>query len=140
MRKILCATRGGEASYRTQDAVIERALEEDATILFLYVVDLEFLKHTSHGTRPHIVRQEMDRMGNFLLAMACERAANKGVTAHPILEHGKFDQALIQAAQEEKVTLIAFGRPAEESVFQMSGLQELAQRIELETGVKTEIF
>ena len=44
MKKILCATRGGEASLRTQDAVIAMAQETGATILFLYVVDVEFLK------------------------------------------------------------------------------------------------
>ncbi|MEA3339900.1 MAG: universal stress protein [Chloroflexota bacterium] len=43
MGKILCATRGGEASYRTQDAAIELAKERGDTLLFLYVVDLHFL-------------------------------------------------------------------------------------------------
>lgn len=35
MGKILCATRGGEASYRTQDGAIELAEERDETLLSL---------------------------------------------------------------------------------------------------------
>jgi hypothetical protein len=36
MGKILCATRGGEASYRIQDAAIALAKERGDTLLFLY--------------------------------------------------------------------------------------------------------
>ena len=141
MSKILCATRGGEASYRTQDAIIAKAKEEGAIILFLYVVDVEFLKWSSRGAHHHdAVQKEMERMGNFLLAMACERAAKQGVEAQPILRHGSLASALQEVAREEEVTLIAFGRPAEESVFQLTGLEELARRLERVTGVPTEII
>ena len=40
MKKILCATRGGEASRKTQDAVIAMAKEEGAKVLFLYIISL----------------------------------------------------------------------------------------------------
>jgi nucleotide-binding universal stress UspA family protein len=139
MKKILCATRGGEASYRAQDQVIARAKQEEAVVLFLYVADVEFLKQASGGARHDLVQQEMDRMGNFLLAMACERAAKEGVEAQPILRHGNFSQALAAVAVEEEVALIALGRPGEESVFQLSGLEKLAAKLEEETGVKAEI-
>ena len=85
MKKILCATRGGEASQRTQNAVIEMAKAEGATILFLYVVDVEFLRLTAHGVRPDIVAEELEHMGEFLLAMACERATAQGVVAETAL-------------------------------------------------------
>jgi hypothetical protein len=140
MSRILCATRGGEASYRAQDSVIARAKEEGSTILFLYVVDLEFLKRTPHAVRHDVVQREMDRMGSFLLAMACERAAKQGVEAQPVLRHGSLASALTEVALEEEVTLIALGRPAEESVFQLAGLEELTKKIEDETGIATQIF
>ncbi len=142
MNKILCATRGGEASYRTQDAVNAKAKEQGAVVLFLYVVDVEFLRRTPTGTRPDVMQQEMERMGNFLLAMACERATKAGVEAHPVLRHGSLADALCETAVDEQVTLIAFGRPAggDESVFQLASLEKLAQRIEGETGVPTLII
>jgi nucleotide-binding universal stress UspA family protein len=140
MSKILCATRGGEASYRTQDAVIARAKDEGAEVLFLYVVDVGFLRSTSTGVRADVMVQEMERMGSFLLAMACERAEKEGVQARPVLRHGSLAGALREVACEEGVTLIAFGRPAKESVFQPSGLEKLTQKLEEETGIPTEII
>jgi hypothetical protein len=67
--KILCATRGGEASYRSQDAAIALAKERGDELVFLYVVDLRFLDKTS---APIVVdvEKEMGKMGRFLLAMA----------------------------------------------------------------------
>ena len=140
MGKILCATRGGEASYRTQDAVIARAKRDGSEILFLYVVDVEFLSKTARAVRLDVVQHEMERMGRFLLAMACERAAKQGVEAQTVLGDGTLADALMDAAREEDVTLIAFGRPAKEGVFQLTGLEELTRTIEQETGIPTAII
>jgi nucleotide-binding universal stress UspA family protein len=141
METILCATRGGEDSIRTQDAVIAKAKAEDARILFLYVIDVEFLKQTSRGARHDIVHKEIERMGSFLLAMACERAAVEGVDAEPVVSDGPFETALRDVALARQVDLIALGRPAgEASVFELSGLEKLANRIETETGIKTQII
>ena len=140
MSKILCATRGGEASYRTQDIIIARAKEEDASLLFLYVVDVEFLKQAKRGARPDVMRQEMEHMGEFLLAMACERAAKQGVEALALLRPGPLAQALKDAAREEGVTLVALGQPAgKESRFQLASLKRLAEEIEKETGIEIRV-
>jgi nucleotide-binding universal stress UspA family protein len=141
MKKILCATRGGEASQRTQDAVIAMAREERATILFLYVVDVEFLKVTARGVRLDVVTTEMEHMGEFLLAMACERASAQGVEAETCLRHGPLVEALESAAREEGVDAVAFGRPAGvDSSFSLVDLQNLAAKIEEDTGVKAYIL
>jgi hypothetical protein len=141
METILCATRGGEDSVRTQDAVIAKAKEENARILFLYVIDVEFLKQTSRGARHDVVHKEIERMGNFLLAMACERAAAQGIEAGRVVGNGPLETALRDVALEKQVDLVALGRPAgEESVFELSGLRKLAERIERDTGIKTQIF
>jgi len=138
--KILCATRGGEASYRMQDIIIARAKEENASLLFLYVVDVEFLKRAKRGARPDVMRQEIEHMGEFLLAMACERAAKQDVEAQALLRPGPLAHALKDAAREEGVTLVALGRPAGEgSRFQLASLKRLAEEIEKETGIETQI-
>lgn len=139
MKKILCATRGGEASRRTQEAVIAKAKEEGATVLFLFVVDVEFLKLTARGVRPDVVATEMEHMGEFLLAMACERAAAQGVEAEMCVRHGSLIEALKSAVREEGADAIAFGRPAgPESSFSLADLEQLAAEIE-ETGIETHI-
>lgn len=141
MNKILCATRGGEASHRTQDAVIAMAKEEGATILFLYVVDVEFLRLTARGVRPDVVITEMERMGEFLLALACERAAAQGVQAEICLRHGPLIEALVSAAREEGADAIAFGRPAgPASSFSLEDLERLTTKMEQDTGIETYIL
>jgi len=141
MKKILCATRGGEASQKTQDAVIEMAKTEGATILFLYVVDVEFLKVTARGVRPDVVAAELEHMGEFLLAIACERAAAQGVVAESCLRHGPLVQALESAAREEGVDAIAFGRPAgPDSSFSLADLEVLTAQLEKDTGIRTYIL
>jgi nucleotide-binding universal stress UspA family protein len=141
MGKILCATRGGEASYRSQDAVIALARERGDSLMFLYVVDTDFLGYTERAVRPDVVATEMEHMGEFLLAMACERASDQGVEAHYCVKHGKLAAALKEAAVEQGVSLVALGRPAgEESRFQIASLEKLAAEIAEETGIEARII
>jgi nucleotide-binding universal stress UspA family protein len=141
MGKILCATRGGEASYRTQDAAIALAKEQGDTLLFLYVVDLRFLDKIA-GAGVVDTEHELTKMGQFLLLMAQERASEQGVEAATLCRKGELREELKEAAREESASLVVLGRPAEdeeESVFELTGLQAFAAEIEKETGVETRI-
>jgi nucleotide-binding universal stress UspA family protein len=139
MKKILCATRGGEESYRTQDEAITLAQEYDAELLFLYVVDIKFLDKTARAVRPDVVAAEMEKMGEFLLALAQERAQKRGVTARCILRHGDLRQELRAVACQEAVDLVVLGQPGAESVFMPSDLEACALEIEREAGAETRI-
>jgi nucleotide-binding universal stress UspA family protein len=141
MGKILCATRGGEASYRTQDAAIALAQERGDGLLFLYVVDIGFLQKTERAVRPDVVTAEMEKMGEFLLAMAQERAQKQGVEASYVLRHGDLRHELQSAAREEAVDLVVLGQPASvESAFALADLEAFAAEIEAETGVEARII
>ena len=139
MAIILCATRGGEEGYRTQDKAIAMAKDRGDTLLFLYVVNLQFLDKTA---APIVVdvEDEISDMGEFLLLMAKERAAEHGVEANTICRKGNLRQEIKKAALEEDVSLVLLGHPvSDKSAFQLAGLKKFAQEIESETGVKTEI-
>lgn len=110
--QMFIATRGGEASYRTQDAAIALAKEEGRRLRFLFVVDMCFLDRTSRAVRPDVVRAEIARMGEFLLDMAQERATAQGVTAERAVRYGTLEEELKAAAQEEDVGLVLLGKPA----------------------------
>jgi nucleotide-binding universal stress UspA family protein len=139
MGKILCATRGGERSYRAQDAAIALAQERGDDLVFLYVVDLHFLDKTA-GAGVVDVASEMTKMGQFLLVMARERAEAAGVQAETVSYQGEVREEIINAARREGVSLVLLGKPAEtESVFELAGLQALAAEIEAETGVETRL-
>lgn len=139
MGKILCATRGGEESYRTQDAAIALAKERGDTLLFLYVVDIGFLD-TTFSPVVVDVGQELTKMGEFLLLMAKERSADQNVDAEMICREGEFREELKGAAGEEGVSLVVFGVPAgEESRFKLGDLEAFAAEIKDETGVEARI-
>ena len=140
MGKILCATRGGEASSRTQDAAIALAKERGDALLFLYVVDLHFLDKTA---APIVVDvgNEVTKMGEFLLLMAQERAREAGVEASLITREGDVRQQIKAAAVEEGVDLVVLGRPADKSSrFKLEALRTFAVEIEEGTGIPAVIL
>ena len=139
MGKILCATRGGEASYRTQDKAIALAKERGDTLLFLYVADLHFLDKTAASIVVD-VGNEVTKMGEFLLLMAQERAREAGVEASLITREGDVREQIKAAAVEESVDLVVLGRPADESSrFKLEALRAFAAEIEEETGISAVI-
>ena len=140
MGKILCATRGGEASYRTQDAAIALAKERGDELLFIFVVDTHFLDKARRAVRPDGGAEERGRRGEFLLAMAQERAQKQGVAADYLLRRGEFRDELKAAAREEGVDLVVLGQPERTgAAFVPAALEAFAAEIEAETGVETVI-
>ena len=140
MSKILCATRGGEESYRTQDAAIALAKEQGDELVFLFVVDIGFLDKTERAIRPDVVTEEMTHMGEFLLSLAQERAQAQGVKARIRIYCGQVRQGLSDTVMEEGADILILGRPTDEgSAFSLAALKHLAAEIEQETGVKVQI-
>jgi nucleotide-binding universal stress UspA family protein len=141
MGKILCATRGGEASYRAQDAAIALAQDQGDELLLLYVVDIAFLDKTARAVRPDVVIAEMEKLGEFLLIMAQERAQAKGVPASYIVRHGNLREELKDAARLPDVGMVVLGKPAgAESAFVPASLKALAAEIEAETDTEVRII
>jgi hypothetical protein len=104
---------------------ITSAFLNNVTAIQLIVVDVE---------------DEISDMGEFLLLMAKERAAEQGVGANTICRKGNLRQEIKKAALEESVSMVLLGHPvSDKSAFQLAGLEKFAQEIESETGVKTEI-
>jgi nucleotide-binding universal stress UspA family protein len=135
--RILCATRGGEASIRTQEAAIARAYQDKDELVFFYVVDVEFLALADYAMRPDLVTEEMDRMAEFLMTMAVERAESHGVSATYLIKHGSFPEQVVQTIREEHIGLLVLGMPGnDESAFKLAELQSLAASIHRATGVE----
>jgi nucleotide-binding universal stress UspA family protein len=138
MGKILCATRGGQASYRTQDAAISLASERGDSLFFLYVADVQFLNKTA---APIVVdvENEVIKMGEFLLLMAQERAAEQGVEAQAIVREGELATELLAVACELDADLIVLGRPMDKAVFDEAAIQSFADGLCAETGIQVHI-
>jgi len=140
MKKILCATRGGEASYQTQDAAIKYALANKMEIVFFYVVDVEFLAHANYTLRSDVVEAELNKMGEFLMEMAVERASKKKVAARHIIKHGNLRDKLCETVNEEHIDLVVLGSPGEDSAIAVTALHDLADSIHKQTGVKVSVL
>ena len=140
MGNILCATRGGEGSYRMQDRVIALAKKRGDELTFLYVADMSFLNQTA---APLVVDVEsrLEKMGRFQLTMAQEQAKTQGVTAQAVVRHGQLRAELVAVAKEMGADLIVLGRPVDrESVFDDIALQEFVTSIQAETGIEVRIL
>jgi nucleotide-binding universal stress UspA family protein len=142
MGKILCATRGGEASYRTQDAAIALSKERGVELVFLYVADYHFLDKMA---APIVVdvENEVVKMGEFLLLMAQERAAAQGVTARVIVRQGRLRAELVAVAEELEVDMIVLGRPLarhRQAVFDDTALKAFAAGLQAVTGAEVRVL
>lgn len=137
MQVILCATRGGEASARTQDRAIALAKERGARLVFVFALDTAFL---DRFVAPHVhaVDDEIKHMAEFLLLLARDRAEKEGVAAEYVVREGALAEVLVAVAQEVKATLIILGRPREGHVTTLDYLQhELLPYLAQKTGAET---
>jgi nucleotide-binding universal stress UspA family protein len=137
MTTILRPTRGGETSYPNQDRAIALAKERDADLLLLYVANVHFLDRLA-GPVIVDVETELEEMGEFLLALAQERAEKAGVRAKTLVLRGEFREALEQVIQEhEKVTTVVLGTAVEGTGVAPAGyLDDLVQWCHTERGIE----
>ena len=137
MTTILRPTRGGEASYLNQDRAITLAKERNADLLLLYVSNVHFLDRIA-GPVLVDVETELDEMGEFLLALAQERAEKAGVRATTLVLRGQFREALEQVIQEhEEITTLVLGAAAEGTGVTPPGyLEDLVQWCHTDLGIE----
>jgi nucleotide-binding universal stress UspA family protein len=142
MGKILCPTRGGKDSRRTQDAAIAMARQQGDDLVFLYVVDLDFLNKTERAVRPDVVAEEMRHLGEFLLSMAQERAQKQGVDASYVVREGGLQAEIKASAVEVGATLVVLGQSEQDDPtrkFEPEKLFKFAEQIEADTGIEVRV-
>lgn len=138
MPGIVCAIRGGPDSQPTINKSIQLALETDLPLYFLYVVNLDFLSHTS-VSRTNFVSKEMQQMGDFILLTAQSRAADQGVSAESVVRHGKVGEEIIELCRELNADYTVLGLPrgqAEGNIFTSERLEKFIEWIKKESGAE----
>lgn len=138
MSGIVCAIRGGPDSQPTIAQAIALAKETGLPLYFLYVVNLDFLSHTS-SSRVHTISRDMHQMGEFILLTAQSTAAARGVEAQGLVRHGSVREEIIGLCHELAADYLVLGRPRvqrEESVFSHDLLARFIERTEQQTGAK----
>ena len=136
MTTILRPTRGGEASYTNQDRAVALARERGADLLFLYVSNVHFLDRVASAVLVD-VETELEEMGEFLLALAQERAEKAGVQAETVVRRGEFREALEDVMREYQVSTVVLGTAIEATTVTPPGyLEELIHWIHTECGIE----
>ncbi|MCJ7715160.1 MAG: universal stress protein [Anaerolineales bacterium] len=131
MPGIICAIRGGPSSQPTITTSIELAQETGETIHFLYVVNLDFLTHSSSSKTNHI-SQEIKEMGEFILLGAQEQASENNVSSKGVTRKGRVVDEIISYCKEQDPSHVVLGRPQEKqenNLLSNDRLQIFADRI-----------
>jgi nucleotide-binding universal stress UspA family protein len=105
---ILCPTRGGKESFPNQDRAIALAKERGADLLFLYITNVEFLGLTAAPILIDI-EDELDEMGEFMLAMAKERAEKANVNSDTLVKRGQFNTVMVDVIEEYPIDTVVLG-------------------------------
>jgi nucleotide-binding universal stress UspA family protein len=134
--RILCATRGGQASQPTHQKAIEIALDRGAELIFLYVFDQRAIQQVATPIVINVSSQ-MDHMRAFLRNTAQRQATQAGVKARVLVRAGSLREQIQAITKEERVDLVVMGNPSEKSsLFKREALRVLADEIEAETGIE----
>ena len=136
MDTIVCATRGGEASIKTQEYAIQVAKERNATLIFVYVTDVHFLEHSGASVLVDVAT-EIENMGEFLLLMAKERAEKASVDAEIVTKRGVFRDALIETVKENNAELVILGSPDNRVAPMQTHLDGVIAAVKEATGIET---
>jgi len=133
---ILCPTRGGKDSYPNQDRAIALAKERGVGVLFLYITNVEFLGLTA-APKLIDIEHELDELGEFMLAMAQERAEKANVAASTLVLRGQFREVLSDVIEENEIGTVVLGSSAGGTgVVTASYIQDLIEEIHGKIGVE----
>ncbi|MEJ2207666.1 MAG: universal stress protein [Anaerolineae bacterium] len=138
MSGIVCAVRGGPNSRPTIDRAVRLAQETGLDLHFLYVVNLDFLTHTT-STRVRTISQEMRQMGEFILASAQSKAETQGVAAQSDIRQGDVGEEIVNLCRELEANYLVMGRPQlgeEGSIFTQERLRSFIADTEEQTGAQ----
>jgi nucleotide-binding universal stress UspA family protein len=118
-RPIVCATRGGQASRRTQERAIALAQERSAPLIFLFVTDPSFAG-LQDGTMQAALTDELLRMGRSLLCIAEARAEKQGQEAHKAVKCGASWETIEEYLQQVNASTLIIGMPQSDAALQAS--------------------
>ncbi len=137
MELIVCATRGGEASRRTQERAIALAKDRNAELVFLCVVDPDFAGPQSEAVAAAL-EDELKRLGRSLLNIARARAREQGVSAGIICLSGPVWEEIEAYLRRAKATTLVIGAPRVEPTSQAFGedVQRFIEHVRQNLGIE----
>jgi len=128
MQAILCATRGGLASQTTQSAARELARKTGLPLIYLYVVNTDFFNRATGLGHMDDAARELTKLGEFILAVAVERAEAEGVQASGVVRTGKWQDELLAVAKEVNPRHVVLGSPGLDNLEDPEAARHIRER------------
>jgi nucleotide-binding universal stress UspA family protein len=138
MGPIVCATRGGESSRRTQEQAVALAKERDAELVFLAVFDPCCAGDVGEPLA-EAVEKEQRWLGRALLGTAQVRARRRGVEPTAVVLCGPVLETIESYLLQVDASALILGEPKVDSAlaaFHPSRVSHFAERVRLDTGVE----
>ncbi len=138
MKTIVCAVRGGEKSKPTVDGAIALARDSAARLIFVYVIDAEFLAHATVG-RHSITMPQLEAMAEFILLTMQVRAEEQGVSAEYAIREGQVQEQIRAYVLEVHPDILVMGKPAhqeDDDLFTHPVQNAFVQSLQDEAGVE----
>ena len=138
MSGIVCAVRGGPESRKSIDKAISLARKNKLSLYFVYIVNLDFMEN-SVRSNPHVITQQMEQMGEFILLTAQAAAKKKNIDAQTLIRRGDVTPQIIDLCHEVEADYLVLGRPKfeqENSLFTKEKLADFIESFEEQTGAR----
>jgi nucleotide-binding universal stress UspA family protein len=120
MGPIVCATRGGEASRRTQERAIALAQERGADLIFLCIVDASFANPLNERLAVAL-EDELKRLGRSLLYVAEARAQERGIAAQTVCMSGPIRENIQTYLERVGASTLVIGDSRSHAIHQAFG-------------------
>ena len=140
-KHILCAVRGQPKSRGTATRAIDLALEHDARLTFVWVIDIQFLSQAAPTMSPiSVIYNQLQEMGEFSMLILCDRAERRGVKqVDYMIRKGGIADELLQIALESRADMMVLGRPVRElgqSIFTPDRFAKFVKEVEQKAGLE----
>ena len=143
-KKIVC---GVTASAHSQKAALEAAKlskQHGAQLIYVYVVDLAFLKGGKLGSLSQdVIAQSIEKLGRQIVDLAEQIAASEGVKTEKMVRRGTVLEVLGQVMSEQKADLLVLGHEErtffEKHLFEGS-VEDHIQELKARTGAEVTVI
>jgi nucleotide-binding universal stress UspA family protein len=138
IRHIICAVRGRPESRETVTRAIDLAIEHDARLTFLHVMDADFVEHATVGPLS-VIYQELKGMGEFTMMILKDRAERRGVQeVDYIIREGNIIKQIRKFAIETHAEMMVVGKPKDRpgrNIFRAHEFEDFMNRLEKDGNI-----
>ena len=107
----LCSVRGGKRSAKTFERAVSITLEHQASLVLLFIVDVDFLGYATVA-RVKLMVSELMETGRFALSVLAEKAHNQGIVdVKTVIREGRIQDVISEVAKQTQATKLIIGQP-----------------------------